>query len=121
MLAGPGANDPSPDAVHAVDTLERALGDGEHEVREAAVVASDSLPPQLGKRTAVALTGRLDDEAAGVRQRAAEVLGRMGEARAVVPLLARLADPTREVRVGGARRVGGDRRSRARCRRSCAC
>ncbi|HEX6834987.1 MAG TPA: HEAT repeat domain-containing protein, partial [Polyangia bacterium] len=99
VLAGPGANDPSKDAVHAVETLERALGDGEHEVREAAVGALGRMPPTLGKRTAVALTGRLDDEAAGVRQRAAEVLGRMGEARAVVPLLSRLGDPTREVRI----------------------
>ncbi|HEY2749562.1 MAG TPA: HEAT repeat domain-containing protein [Polyangia bacterium] len=97
-LLGGGASEPSKDALRAVDTLERALGDGEHEVREAAVVALGRLPPNLGKRTAVALTGRLDDEAAGVRQRAAEVLGRMREARAVVPLLARLGDTTREVR-----------------------
>ena len=99
VLQGPGANDPSKDAVRAVETLERALGDGEHEVREAAVGALGKLPATLGKRTAVALTGRLDDESAGVRQRAAEVLGHMGEARAVVPLLSRLADPTREVRI----------------------
>ncbi|MGZ3408223.1 MAG: HEAT repeat domain-containing protein, partial [Polyangia bacterium] len=99
LLQGPGANEPSKEAVRAVETLERALGDGEHEVREAAVVAIGKLPPALGKRTAVALTGRLDDEGAGVRQRAAEVLGRMGEARAVVPLLSRLGDPTREVRI----------------------
>ncbi|HXU69135.1 MAG TPA: HEAT repeat domain-containing protein [Polyangia bacterium] len=98
LLGGSGAGEPTKDAVRAVETLERALGDGEHEVREAAVVALGRLPPTLGKRTAVALTGRLDDEAAGVRQRAAEVLGRMREARAVVPLLSRLADPTREVR-----------------------
>ena len=98
LLGGPGASEPTKDAIRAVDTLERALGDGEHEVREAAVVALGRLPPQLGKRTAVALTGRLDDEAAGVRQRAAEVLGRMRESRAVVPLLARLGDTTREVR-----------------------
>jgi HEAT repeat protein len=62
------------------------------------VAALGRLPPTLGRRAAVPLTGRLDDEAAGVRQRAAEVLGRMGEARAVVPLLARLGDTTREVR-----------------------
>ncbi|HEX9104264.1 MAG TPA: HEAT repeat domain-containing protein, partial [Polyangia bacterium] len=99
VLAGPGANEPSKDAVRAVETLERALGDGEHEVREAAVAAIGRMPQTLSKRTAVALTGRLDDEAAGVRQRAAEVLGRMGEARAVVPLLSRLGDPTREVRI----------------------
>ena len=99
LLQGPGANEPSKEAVRATETLERALGDGEHEVREAAVVAIGKLPPTLGKRTAVALTGRLDDEGAGVRQRAAEVLGHMGEARAVVPLLSRLGDPTREVRI----------------------
>ena len=98
------------EAVRAVETLERALGDGEHEVREAAVVALGKLPPTLGKRTAVALTGRLDDEAAGVRQRAAEVLGRMGEARAVVPLLvaARRSDARGAHR--GARGAGGARR-----------
>ncbi len=93
-----GASEPTKDALRAVDTLERALGDGEHEVREAAVGALGRLPPNLGKRRAVALTGRLDDAGGGVRQRAAEVLGRMREARAVVPLLARLGDTTREVR-----------------------
>jgi HEAT repeat protein len=98
VLQGPGANDPSPEAIRAVEALERALGDGEHEVRESAVAALGRLPVSLGRRASVALTGRLDDEAAGVRQRAAEVLGHMGEARAAVPLLARLGDTTREVR-----------------------
>jgi HEAT repeat protein len=98
VLEGPAANDPAAVTLHAVEALERALGDGEHEVREAAVVALGRLPPTLGRRAAVALTGRLDDEASGVRQRAAEVLGRMGETRAAVPLLARLGDTTREVR-----------------------
>jgi HEAT repeat protein len=98
LLQTPGANEPSKEAVRAAETLERALGDGEHEVREAAVSALGRLPPSLSRRAAVALTGRLDDESAGVRQRAAEVLGKMGEARAVVPLLSRLSDPTREVR-----------------------
>jgi HEAT repeat protein len=107
LLQGPGANEPDKESVRAVETLERALGDGEHEVREAAVVAIGKLPPTLGKRTAVALTGRLDDEAAGVRQRAAEVLGRMGEARAVVPLLSRLGDPTREVRIAALEALAG--------------
>ena len=113
VLQGPGANDPTKDAVRAVETLERALGDGEHEVREAAVGAIGKLPPNLGKRTAVALTGRLDDEAAGVRQRAAEVLGRMGEARAVVPLLSRLGDATREVRIAALEALAalGDQRA----------
>ena len=99
VLAGPGANEPNAEAVRAAETLERALGDGEHDVREAAVTALGRLPPTLSKRAAVALTGRLDDEGAGVRQRAAEVLGRMGERRAVVPLLSRLGDTTREVRI----------------------
>jgi len=113
VLAGPGANDPTKEAVQAVATLERALGDGEHEVREAAVAAIGRMPPTLSKRTTVALTGRLDDEAAGVRQRAAEVLGRMGEARAVVPLLSRLGDATREVRIAALEALAslGDARS----------
>lgn len=98
VLEGPAAGNPPATTLRAVDALERALGDGEHEVREAAVGALGRLPATMGRRAAVALTGRLDDEAAGVRQRAAEVLGRMGETRATVPLLARLGDPTREVR-----------------------
>src|SRR6185312_8705321 len=97
--------------LEAVPRLVGALGDPDAHLRASAAEALGVLlggsPPTLGKRTAVALTGRLDDEAAGVRQRAAEVLGRMREARAVVPLLSRLADPTREVRAaaGDARAV----------------
>jgi HEAT repeat protein len=98
VLEGRAANEPAAPTLRALEALERALGDGEHEVREAAVIALGRLPATLGRRAAVALTGRLDDEAAGVRQRAAEVLGRMGETRAAVPLLARLGDTTREVR-----------------------
>ncbi|MDB4970843.1 MAG: hypothetical protein JWN44_6532, partial [Myxococcales bacterium] len=59
VLQGPGANDPTKDAVRAAETLERALGDGEHEVREAEIGAIGKLPPTLSRRTAVALTGRL--------------------------------------------------------------
>jgi HEAT repeat protein len=36
VLEGPAANDPPAATLRAVDALERALGDGEHEVREAA-------------------------------------------------------------------------------------
>ena len=111
MLQGPGASEPTKDAVRAVETLERALGDGEHEVREAAVVALGKLPPRRSASAPrCALTGRLDDEAAGVRQRAAEVLGHMGEARAVVPLLSRLGDPTREVRIAALEALAALRR-----------
>ncbi|MGZ5890865.1 MAG: HEAT repeat domain-containing protein, partial [Hyphomicrobium sp.] len=45
LLQGPGANEPTRDGIRAAETLERALGDGEHEVREAAVVAIGKLPP----------------------------------------------------------------------------
>jgi HEAT repeat protein len=98
LLAGPGANEPSGDALKAEQALERALGDGEQQVRQAAVTALGRLPATLARRAAVALTGRLDDESAGVREKTAEVLGRLGAERAVIPLLARLGDTTREVR-----------------------
>src|SRR5205085_1884562 len=79
--------------------LERALGDAEHEVREVAVGALGALPRPLARSAAVAITGRLDDDHPAVRQRAAVVLARLGEARAVIPLVGRLSDGSREVRM----------------------
>jgi HEAT repeat protein len=86
--------------------LERALGDGEHEVREAAVVAIAALPRPLAQSVAVAITGRLDDDHPAVRQRAASALQKLGEARAVIPLVGRLSDGSREVRVAALEALG---------------
>ena len=103
----------APWPARAAHALERALGDAEHEVREAAVEAIGALPRPLAQAAAVGVTGRLDDDHPTVRQKAAVVLARLGEARAVIPLVGRLSDGSREVRMAALEALGelGDARA----------
>ncbi|HUS63614.1 MAG TPA: HEAT repeat domain-containing protein [Kofleriaceae bacterium] len=97
----------------AVPALERALGDAEHEVRAQAVQAIGRMPGPRARAASVALAARLDDDNTAVRQRAAEVLARVGDGRAVIPLIGRLGDPSREVRSAALDALGrlGDERA----------
>jgi HEAT repeat protein len=103
----------APWPAQAAHALERALGDAEHDVREAAVEAIGALPRPLAQAAAVGVTGRLDDDHPTVRQKAAVVLARLGEARAVIPLVGRLSDGSREVRMAALEALGelGDARA----------
>ena len=103
-----------PDAdARALGALERALGDAEPSVRQAALSAIGRLDRDQAQPVTVALAARLDDDNAGVRQRACEVLGRLGNPRAVIPLLARLGDGSRDVRGAALEALGqlGDERA----------
>jgi cellulose synthase operon protein C len=97
----------------SLPALERALGDSEHEVRSAAVQALGRLPKEALTRVAVAITARLDDENVGVRQHTVAVLQRIGDRRAVIPLIGRLGDSSREVRTAALDALGqlGDERA----------
>jgi HEAT repeat protein len=94
--------------IRAIDPLIARLGDTSHVVRLAAALTlalhGDRLTdePELlmarlrssheGDMALEVLTAALQDEADDVRQAASEALGRLGDARAVEPLVARLGD-----------------------------
>jgi HEAT repeat protein len=109
LVRGAGSE---PDA-RSLGALERALGDSDPAVRQAALVAIGRLDRDRAQAVTVALAARLDDDNAGVRQRACDVLGRLGDARAVIPLLARLGDGSRDVRAAALDALGqlGDERA----------
>lgn len=94
-----------------VPGLVRALGDTDHRVRRAAVLAlGRSGDPAAVTAARSALVGRLEDESAAVRRAAVEALASLGGAaaddtgrgpgpRPAVALLGRLDDASREVRI----------------------
>jgi HEAT repeat protein len=103
-----------PQREPALKALERALGDSEHEVRAAAVAALG----RLGDKSQVAaIAARLDDdkEHVAVREQAAQVLARIGDPRAVIPLIGALGNGSREVRRAALEALGqlGDERAAA--------
>lgn len=98
----------------ALKALERALGDSEHEVRAQAVGALG----RLGDKSQVAaIAARLDDdqEHVAVREQAAQVLARIGDPRATIPLIGALGNGSREVRRAALEALGqlGDERAAA--------
>lgn len=105
----------APADAQVAAALERALADAEHEVRLQALAAFGRMEVARAKRAITALLARLDDDNATVRQRAAVVLGRLGERRAAISLIGRLGDGSREVRAAALEALGrlGDERAAA--------
>ncbi|MCB9537174.1 MAG: HEAT repeat domain-containing protein [Myxococcales bacterium] len=96
-------------ARDAVGALAATLQDPETRVRLAAL---DALHALARAKVALAeaiepLTAALKDATAAVRARAADVLGRIGDAAFVEPLRAALADADATVRAAAARALGG--------------
>jgi HEAT repeat protein len=89
----------------AADALRRVLGDPVAAVRVAAAEAAGLIGPPAAPITP-ALIALLKDADETVRCRAAEALGRIGDAAAVPALVAELADPGPAVREAAARALG---------------
>lgn len=106
------ASAPGDEALRAevVDLLVRAFGDGISRVRLAAVNALARLNPS---GTTVILCDRLQDFDTGVKQRAAVVLGELGDPSALFPLSWAAADANPEVRQAAVQALGrlGDPRA----------
>ncbi|MHC4598348.1 MAG: HEAT repeat domain-containing protein, partial [Planctomycetota bacterium] len=79
----------------AVKPLVALLGDPDESVRYYAVMALG----MIGKPAVESLLEALESETAYKRKSAVEILGRIGDERAVDALLKRLEDPDREVRI----------------------
>ncbi len=111
-LLGDGLGGLGDRGERAERALERRLADTEPEVRTAVLVALGRFSPSLMDRAMPAVAARLDDDHATVRVRAAELLGRLGDKRAVMPLIGRLQDSSREVRslvIDALVRIGDER------------
>ena len=120
LLGGPGASEPTKDAVRAVDTLERALGDGEHEVREARWSRSDA----CRRSSASARRWRSPAGSTTKRRACGSARPRCSDACARRARWCRSwrGSPTRRARCVRRRSMRWRRlATRARCRQSCAC
>ncbi len=94
--------------------LKRSLGDPEISVRRAAIETLASRPA-LARHVHPALVGCLADAEPVIRQAAAVALGRLGAKSAVILLIARAGDPSRDVRTAAATALGalGDSRAQS--------
>ena len=93
--------------ARAVEALVAALSDGSEDVRKTAADALESIDPtwaksEAGKQAIPTLVGALEDRSESVMRTAAGVLGRIGDTRAVEPLVAALAAEDSQVRQAAA-------------------
>lgn len=94
LLAGEAVSAQKPGGDEASISSADAMAKG-HALKQAHATPVDS-------NVVIALIARLKDEDKGVREAAAQALGKLGDARAVTPLIAALRDPEATVRASAA-------------------